>query len=75
MPTEGYIYTDNIICAIIAIADQNDFHWAIGMQYAKNSTSQTVPLGDRRALIPIKQPQNCCCLVTIQQIFVQILPE
>ncbi|MEH1792067.1 MULTISPECIES: hypothetical protein [unclassified Nostoc] len=45
------------------------------MQYAKNSTSQTVPVGDRRALIPIKQPQNCCCLVTIQQIFVQILPE
>ncbi|MEH1967381.1 hypothetical protein [Nostoc sp.] len=33
---------------------------------AKNSTSQTVALGDGTALISIKQPQNCCSLVTIQ---------
>ncbi|WP_335168026.1 hypothetical protein [Nostoc sp.] len=42
---------------------------------AKNSTPQTVPLGNGRALIKIKQPQNCCWLVTIQKIVVQIVPE
>ncbi|MEH1987639.1 hypothetical protein [Nostoc sp.] len=29
------------------------------MRDAKTSTSQTLPLGNQRALILIKQPQNC----------------
>ncbi|MEH1895982.1 MAG: hypothetical protein V7K94_11925 [Nostoc sp.] len=36
-----------------------------GMRDAKNSTPQIGLLGDRQALIKIKQPQNCCWLVTI----------
>ncbi|MDZ7951353.1 hypothetical protein [Nostoc sp. DedQUE09] len=36
------------------------------MRDAKNSTSQTVPLGNQRALIPIKQPENCLRRGTIQ---------
>jgi hypothetical protein len=46
-----------------------------GIRDAKNSTSQTVAVDDKRAPILINQQQNCCWLVTIHSKVGQILPD